>query len=145
MLKYITLITFFCTTVYAQEPTVIYGASELSDKEKDAYLLVQPDNAPNPLGDPIVYVPQRNEQQQNMQNISSSASNQEQSLNRINQAANQNPPPFQETPQEQNNQIDTTLYQGGNRIYDIQSYPLKDINKITEPNIQPTITTYPAY
>ncbi len=30
-------------------------------------------------------------------------------------------------------------------VYDVQSYPAEDIDKIEEPNMQPTVTTYPSY
>ena len=63
----------------------------------------------------------------------------------INQFAVQNPKPFSISPEKEKNQIENTLYEAGDRIYDVQSYPLKDINEITEPNIDPTITTYPEY
>jgi len=63
----------------------------------------------------------------------------------IEQWSKQNPKPFSVTPQEQKDEIENTLYEGGGRIYDVQSYPLKDIKTITEPNIDPTISTYPEY
>lgn len=46
---------------------------------------------------------------------------------------------------EEQNEIENTLYEGGNRIYDVQSFPINDIKTITEPNIDPTISTYPEY
>jgi len=63
----------------------------------------------------------------------------------IHQFSPQNPKPFSISPQAEQNQIENTLYEGGNRIYDVQSFPLKDIKTITEPNIDPTISTYPEY
>ena len=51
----------------------------------------------------------------------------------------------QESPQAVNQQIQNTLYESGGRIYDVQSYPTSDVNTVEEPNIQPTITTYPSY
>jgi len=63
----------------------------------------------------------------------------------IHQLSEQNPKPFSISPQAEQNQIENTLYEGGNRIYDVQSFPLKDIKTITEPNIDPTISTYPEY
>ena len=51
----------------------------------------------------------------------------------------------QESPQIVNQQIQNTLYESGGRIYDIQSYPATDIDKIEQPNLNKTITTYPAY
>ncbi len=143
MIKLIAFISILSFNCLAQSPTIIFGQSELPDNKSDSVMLIQPENSVNPLGNPIVTMPQKNEQ---INNTPSAISPQKSiSYQQIKQTQEQDPQPFQETPQKQNNQIDNTLYQGGNRIYDIQSYPIEDINKITEPNIQPTITTYPAY
>lgn len=148
MIKLITFITLLSTSAYAQTPTIVYGASELPDKTHDSVILAQPENAPNPLGNPIV-VPE------NVYSTGNTTSGQISLENNclqkndksysIQQTSEQNPPAFSETPQELKNKIENTLYQGGDRIYDIQSYPINDIKEITEPNIQPTITTYPEY
>lgn len=63
----------------------------------------------------------------------------------IHQFSPQNPKPFSISPQKEQNEIENTLYEGGNRIYDVQSFPIDDIKTITEPNIDPTISTYPEY
>jgi len=63
----------------------------------------------------------------------------------IHQFSEQNPKPFSISPQAEQNEIENTLYEGGNRIYDVQSFPIDDIKTITEPNIDPTISTYPEY
>ena len=148
MKKLIAFITLLSFNVNAQLPTVVYGQSQLPDGKKDTVLLVQPENTPNPLGNPIVdnniatsqnEVNSINAAKQEKPQISNQNSNQ------INQISLQNPPPFSETPQDLNNKIENTLYQDGNRIYDIQSYPIKDIDKITEPNINPTSTDDPDY
>ena len=146
MLKLIVFITLLSKILYAQNPTIVYGESELSNGKSDSYLIEQPQNAPNPLGNPIVTPPQK---QNNIQpkipdSIYEPESSNSQNLD-IHQISDQNPPPFAVSPQQMQNKIENTLYQGGNRIYDIQSYPLDDINKITKPNIDPTITTYPEY
>ena len=146
MIKYIAFITMLCSIANAQEPTIVYGASELPDHQKDSYMVVQPENAPNPLGNPIVLPPKSNQPQtipvstQPKEDISK-----QKPTNILYQVSEQNPPPFYETPKEQNNQIDNSLYLNGNRIYDIQSYPVKDINEITKPSMHPIITNYPSY
>ena len=66
-------------------------------------------------------------------------------IKEIDQWSAQNPKPFSISPEAQKNEIENTLYEGGDRIYDVQSFPLKDIKTITEPNIDPTISTYPEY
>ncbi len=139
---------YSATAMAGQSPTVIYGASERGPNEPDQILVIQPADAPDPFGEPIVNVSTNgprlaSPQPSNEQTAGETAA--PQIPVRINQSAEQNPKPFSETPTQQQNQIQNTLYEGGNRIYDIQSYPLKDIKTITEPNIDPTITTYPEY
>lgn len=139
----------YMTNAQAQLPTMVYGASETAPNEPDSYFLEQPENAPNPLGNPIIneQSPSQNQTPNTAgpENPISDTTPESSPLNEINQSAPQNPAPFSETPKQEQNQIENTLYEGGNRIYDVQSYPLNDIKTITEPNIDPTITTYPEY
>ncbi len=132
---------------FAQSPTVIYGASETAPDTPDSYLLIQPKDSPNPLGNPIP--DEMNDVQSDSQNLPMATQSQQSDkaapINEINQSEAQNPPPFSQSPEQEQNQIENTLYEGGNRIYDVQSYPINDVKTITEPNIDPTITTYPEY
>ena len=41
--------------------------------------------------------------------------------------------------------IENTIYQSGDRLIIIQSIPLKYIKESLEPNIQPTISDFPAW
>lgn len=140
---------FYATSVHAQTPTIVYGASETAPNEPDSYLLEQPDNAPNPLGNPIPeFMPQNQEPATNIagpENTPKTSASEPQIEGEINQTEPQNPAPFSQSPEEEQNQIENTLYEGGNRIYDVQSYPINDVKTITEPNVDPTITTYPEY
>lgn len=132
---------------FAQSPTVVYGASETAPDTPDSYLLIQPKDSPNPLGNPIP--DEMNDVQPDSQNLPMATQSQQSDkaapINEINQSEAQNPPPFSQSPEQEQNQIENTLYEGGNRIYDVQSYPINDVKTITEPNIDPTITTYPEY
>lgn len=135
------------TNAYAQTPTIVYGASETAPNKPDSYLLEQPENAPNPLGNPIITPPSSEPAQTPTVRPVQSSTKQPSSapLGKIEESTPQNPAPFSQTPQQEQNQIENTLFEGSNRIYDVQSYPLQDIKTITEPNIDPTITTYPEY
>lgn len=131
-------------------PTVIYGASEKSPTDKDAVVVEQNADEPNPFGAPIVGEPETDNQTDKI--ISSDSANQdsvsagENSKAVVNQVSEQNPKISPEnSPEKVNNEIQDTLYESGDRIYDVQSYPVKDIDKITEPNVQPTVTNYPSY
>lgn len=152
MKKFIAAIFFFSAPAWSQTPTVVYGASQTAPDKPDAYMVVQPENSPNPLGNPIIGNSSPN--QGNVQSLPASQTIPVTSQNLpdipkqnniIHQNAQQNPAPFSQSPQLQQEQIENTLYQGGDRIYDVQSFPLEDIKTITEPNVQPTITTYPEY
>ena len=153
MKKIIVLLLLSVYPASAQTPTVVYGAAETAVGNENQFMVIQPENAPNPLGNPIVTppdtqttIPAATSQEIPQQQSTVSTQNKRQPAeNVINQTAEQNPEPFSETPQQEQNQIQNTLYQGGNRIYDVQSFPINDIKTITEPNIQPTITTYPEY
>ena len=145
MLKLIVFITLLSRYSFAQQETIVYGKSTLPDGKIDSYLVEQPSCAPNPLGNPIVTLAVEPHADNNAK-INLSADNQATTTNnQINQVSEQNPPPFSQTPQSMQNKIENTLYQGGDRIYDVQSYPIKDIKEITKPNIDPTISTYPEY
>lgn len=146
MIKLIAFIILISTNSFSQTPTIVFGSSELPNHQPDSVLLIQPEGAPNPLGDPIVSIPQNNvTKNQNINQSQNDEPAENIGVNMVKQVSEQNPPPFSVTPEQLKNKIENTLYQSGDRIYDIQSFPLKDINKITEPNIQPTITDYPAY
>lgn len=149
MFKTLIIILFYTAAVQAQTPTVLYGAAETASGDENQFMVVQPKDAPNPLGNPILTVPDTVSAAQTSQQAEPAAPETKSShpspSDIINQTAEQNPEPFSETPQQEQNQIQNTLYQSGNRIYDVQSFPTSDVQTITEPNIQPTITTYPEY
>lgn len=149
MVRTLILFLLYIFPAQAQTPTVVYGAAETADGKENQFMVVQPEDAPNPLGNPIITVPDTvpaaQTSQQPLSAVPETKPSQTAPSDIINQTSEQNPAPFSETPQEEQNQIQNTLYQSGDRIYDVQSFPLNDIKTITEPNIQPTITTYPEY
>lgn len=138
--------------------TVIYGASETAPGVYDnATVQLTPEEG-NIMGQPIVGdgfqsaldsassdmvdEPSAN----NLSTTNVSMPSQMAPSNVVSESLPQNPQISpQESPQAVNQQIQNTLYESGGRIYDVQSYPTSDVNTIEEPNIQPTITTYPSY
>ena len=44
-----------------------------------------------------------------------------------------------------NNEIQNKLYEEGNRIYDLQSYPIDDFDYINKNGQDNAVTDYPAY
>lgn len=123
-----------------ESPTLIYGASKKSPTESDEVLIEQPANAGNPLGNPIVDDAPLEEnpfaQVDPVEPISPSPAKKTQKPVESNTAPTNN---YQAGPNSAQ-QIDNTLYESGNRIYDLQSYPVDDVNKVMQPNTQPTIS-----
>ena len=138
--------------------TVIYGASETAPGVYDnATVQLTPEEG-NIMGQPIVgdgFQSALDSASSDMTDESSannlsttnvSMPSQMAPSNVVSESLPQNPQISpQESPQAVNQQIQNTLYESGGRIYDVQSYPASDVNTVEEPNIQPTITTYPSY
>ena len=131
------------TTAAPQDETMVFGEAEQPNGTFNAALVEQPQNAPNPLGAPIydssptpapfsqsttIPVPFT----QTVGNI-------------VEETSRQNPAISQMSPQTMSKEIQNKLYQSGNRIYDVQSYPADDIGYINQNNQANAITNYPAY
>lgn len=159
MLRYIIAILLIAFSVNAEEilssfaapdnETVIYGEANTSDKQATEILVEQPDNANNPLGTPIIDEKNSSNsafQKQNpkvlpqLSNISSP-----QNDNVVEQSTKQNPSDSQMSTQQMNNEIQNKLYEEGNRIYDLQSYPIDDFDYINKNGQDNAVTDYPAY
>lgn len=123
-------------------PVVVFGRANLGKNKSDSVLIEQ-NNEDNPLGNPLntdtdtsAATPTTN----NQPTATSAAAHPV-----ITENLPQNPQLSpSESPPQVNKQIQDTLYESGNRIYDIQSFPAQDIKTIETPNLNPTITTYPA-
>ncbi len=141
-------VTVITEKVSSSQPTIVYGAAENKNGQKNEVIVEQPASGGNPLGNPIV-IPEANGQEQKVSGSETTPSvNSEikKSVSEINEVTSQNPKISPEnTPQKMDNEIQNTLYESGNRIYDIQSYPVKDINDITEPNVDNEVVNYPIY
>ena len=129
-------------------PVYVYGSANEGNGQRNSFLLEQ-NGEENPLGNPIPddsSLAQSNLSE--MPELSKRSDVKEDFLSRsvVQENLPQNPQISpQESPQIVNKQIQNTLYESGGRIYDIQSYPVTDINVIEQPNLNKTITTYPAY
>ena len=126
-------------------PVVVYGSANEGEGRRNTFLLEQP-NEDNPLGNPIM-----NSSSLGQPLLPSAQEHKNKSLlspvetpsKMIQESLPVNPQLSSGlTPQKQDKQIQNTLYESGDRIYDLQSYPVKDVDYIETPNINPTITTY---
>lgn len=133
-------------------PTLIYGASSKAPGVKDQVVVEQGSNEGNPFGAPIDTNGFESAADDNGDSASVAAKPQPAKpsmvtpQNVVSETLPQNPPiSSSDTPEDVNQQIQNTLYESGNRVYDVQSYPVEDVNTITAPNTQPTINSYPSY
>lgn len=133
----------------ASAPVLVFGSANLGKNRRDEVLVEQNGEA-NPLGNPIDdggngETAQSSDSSSQPAAKPSAVPISETSGGVVTETLPQNPQLSpQESPQNVNGQIQDTLYESGGRIYDVQSYPAEDIKKIEEPNLNPTITTYPA-
>ena len=135
MLKNAVFLILLTFDVHAAETVDIFGSANTpSGKQTEAHFSFKEENAPVLVINEAPPAPKQKEEKPTLPEPKE-----------INQFEVQNPKPFSISPQQEQNEIENTLYEGGNRIYDVQSFPLKDIKTITEPNIDPTISTYPEY
>ena len=135
----------------ATNDTVVYGSAATQQGSQDTFVVEQPADAANPLGSPIVddstAQPAATSPQPTDTAVQPSTNTVAAPLPAgvVNQISEQNPSISSEpNPASMDNKIQDTLYESGNRIYDIQSYPVNDVNQMESPS-QPTIDNYPAY
>lgn len=156
MLKHLLIFSLFTTAVYAQEvistmsspndETIVYGEAENTNGTFNEVLLEQPKDSPNPLGNPIPdYVSPQPLRRGQKSEITPKIPETFTPQNAVEEISPQNPKISEMSPQEMNNEIQNKLYEAGNRVYDVQSYPLDDINKLGENGQDNAITNYPAY
>lgn len=133
-------------------PTIVYGAAATPDGGQDVFVVEQPKDAPNPLGDPITgpdtppevfdvgtpsagkigTVPSSGEPQQGSQ------------LNQQWQNAPAVPTPLQNgNPPEEaealGKDFQNTLMEANGMVYDVQAYPEQDLGVIGNPSNPETI------
>jgi hypothetical protein len=124
-------------------PTVVFGEAARPDGGQNVFVVEQPKNAPNPLGDPIVgpntppEVFNEDSDNDNTKNYPSPSNNQWQEAPSV-------PEPIQNSsPQEEGlflgKDFQNTLMEANDRIYDVQSYPIEDINVMSNPSEPQTI------
>lgn len=127
------------------EPTIIYGASKKSENETDEVIVKQPEGVINPLGAPIV-VPEKVEVQPDDSvapaldsQVSKDRTNQEQpqqnqqNNNQINGAPQlgngpQGVPVVPNTEAQLGGDFQNTVMEANGRVYDVQSFPVEDLN-----------------
>lgn len=135
-----------------QQEVEVFGEAENANGTENVMFLEQSNSNENPLGNPIVEQPTDNSSNASA-GMTPDASTPDVSVapaapapsNVVSESEPQDPTIAQEpNPAQVNNQIQNTLYESDGRIYDVQSYPDTDVERIqAEP--QPTITDYPTY
>ena len=133
-------------------PTEIIGTANTPSGSQKEITVKQPENISNPFG----YIVPDYYQSNNNENTSTSTintptptptptspsqSNQEKLITTQTSTIY----PTDLNPLDYTNKIENTIYQSGDRLIIIQSIPIKYIKEATTPNIQPTISDFPAW
>lgn len=127
-------------------PTVIFGEAENANGTMNEITVRQAKDASNPFGNPIVNTLPYGKQPAAgnvVQPGSSAAMQQPKPVGAISEITPQDPEISEDSPEQMQNEIENTLYEGDDRIYDVQSYPDDDINQIEGQDS--AVTNYPAY
>ena len=131
------------------QPTEVIGSAATPDGGRHNIEVIQPENSNNPFGY-IIPSQQYQSPEENTSNTTFSSSSVTPDTSSpikqlITQTSTTNPKDMNMNPLDYQNKIENTIYQDGNRLLDVQSIPIKDINKALTPNTQPTISDYPAW
>ena len=134
MRNFILLLWAVCAIdAKAQMPTIVEGEALSSNGAKKTVVVVQPENAPNPLGDPII-VPAATIPAEKAEPNNSTEDNKASEKSNL-QNSDMTDADFQ-----------NTLLEANGRVYDVQSYPEKDLPEISNtanpqtiysPNVNP--------
>lgn len=129
-------------------PTEVIGSAATPNGGREEIIVKQPENAPNPFGyvapEPVDEPPAQNINIP-AKEITPSQPTQYEPQVLISQSSTTNPQEMSMNPLDYQNKIENTIYQDGDRLLDVQSIPIKDISSALTPNIQPTISDYPAW
>ncbi len=127
MRNFILLLWAMCAIdAKAQVPTVVEGEALSSGGVEKAVVVVQPENAPNPLGDPII-VPAAEPKAETVEPNSSAEGNKAPQSNETQNSGTLGA------------DFQNTLLEANGRVYDVQSYPEKDLPEISNPANPQTI------
>lgn len=127
-------------------PTVIYAIGKKSPTETDEFVVEQPADSPNPLGNPIVApentFPEPNQGTprsllpENLPSDNPAPIDEKSALGTLQPGQVPLPQP--------SNQIENEMYRSGNDIVDVQEYPIEDINQMIRPIDPATLVNQPG-
>ena len=131
-------------TAEPNEPTKIIGSANTPNGQRKEVIVEQPENSPDPFGDIATENTSQNQTINPQQTTTAQANTATTSTNMItSQISTINPKDW--NPLHYKDKIENTIYQSGDRLIIIQSIPLKYIKETLEPNLQPTISNFPAW
>ena len=119
-------------------PTVVFGSAATPDGGQDMFVVEQPENAPNPLGNPIVEEPAEGNKVSRPENCPPCDNGQPafKTEPAVVQPQNNNPAVNAEA---LGKDFQNTLMEANGRVYDVQSFPEQDMKVIGNPSDPQTI------
>jgi hypothetical protein len=145
---YYTILIILILSAEQNQPTEVIGSAATPNGMRHNVTVFQPNNLVNPFGyiapstsgQPTVTAPPADILSPE---ITTDEPNEPIGTPLVNQSEQVNPTDI--NPLDYENKIGNTIYQQGNRLIDVQSVPIKDINTALTPNTQPTISDVPAF
>jgi len=116
-----------------QIPTIVEATAQTPNGSKNTFIIEQPADAPNPLGDPIATQSSPENQSSSSQNLDSN------SIPSSNVQKNEDTSNSNQPPQNPGNKFQNTLLEANGMVYDIQAFPKSDIPLIENPSNPQTI------
>ena len=110
-------------------PTIVYGAAATPEGGQNVFVVEQPENAPNPLGDPLV----SSDKPVKVYDIDDAKNATE------NSASNSSAGVNEQSAKNLGDDFQNTLMEANGRVYDVQSYPVQDFKAMENPSNPQTI------
>lgn len=140
MCKFFLMLSIGCFYIYnafaGDVPTIVYGEADRADGGKNVFVVEQPQDAPNPLGNPL---PNQDKPVEVFGNVYSPNTNKVVNYNsdqNYNTEVDQNKA---QTLKNLGDDFENTLLEANGRVYDIQSYPKADFKAMENPATPATI------
>lgn len=120
------IVLLSCKAFAEDDDTIVYGSAATKDNGQNVFIVEQPKDAPNPLGDPI---PNQDKPVEVFGDVYPPNTN----LTHTNNTATTS------NTQNLGNDFENTLLEANDRVYDIQSYPKADFKAMENPAQPETI------
>ncbi len=136
------VLTILSSNVHAAEnvndnsPTLVYSSAATADGKENVFIVEQPKDAPNPLGNPLPDTPSPQVVQPALATPHSVSISQKQSTDTQNYNVPTNLPAEDKA---LGQKFQNTIMEADGMVYDVQAYPTQDLKLMSNPSNPQTI------